>query len=139
MMIFRIEDDHGFGMYSGGSPFLEWENGDPDLQVIHPTPEEDEILSKNGYQEFWSKHWTAMFFGFSSVEQIHSWLYKPQNFKVLDSDGFFLSVYLAPDHLTRVGKTQAVFIKKKSTKICTFSLLDIPKTTEELVDRIVQV
>lgn len=106
-LIYRIENKRGRGMYY---------NGDEGCQVRymmqeerHPPPTSDvklrgvwEKLYWNGEHQFWQ-------FGFNSLDQLRSWVYKQEWRWELHDAGFAVYAYAATDY--HLGDTQAIMIK----------------------------
>lgn len=120
MLIYRIEDADGGGLYRGDNSFQNPVTSSSSDR--HPLPNDDSRLMDSisfrmdldlGPDERY-QHWTyfledEFIFGFASVEQMRNWVYNDEWLVKLDTVGFYLTVYDMPEHHVCVGNTQAVF------------------------------
>lgn len=122
--VYRIEHKElGCGIYrSGGYP--------SDARYIyvaerHPVPYDDSLLVQNGPKDDWGylnirpEH----FFGFSSKEQLRSWLYEDVFLINLHDKGFVLKLFVVPSEHFFLGHTQVIFVRKEAISSTEYSLL----------------
>jgi hypothetical protein len=127
MLIYRIEDEDGGGVYRGDNSDMNPMGGS--VSDRHPLPADDSLLQeslrfrmrRDLAKEYQWKHWTSFLeddfiFGFSSIDQMRNWVYQDVWLRKLDKGGFFLSEFNVPKHHVCVGNTQAVFRRSKATK-----------------------
>lgn len=126
MLIYRIEDVDGGGMYRGDNSYanpVASSNSDR-----HPLPNDDSLLMDNISFRMDQdvdpcdrhQHWTyfledEFIFGFASVEQMRNWVYNDDWLVSLDHVGFNLTVYDVPENHICIGNTQAVFRRHEAT------------------------
>lgn len=110
-MLYRVEDNLGEGMYhSSNAPSLGMHN-----EIRHPSPREDSklydgikiLLKKRGDIAF---NFSLFKYGFSSLGQLKSWIYKKEWKKGLHKAGFSLSIYKCEEENFVAGDTQAVVL-----------------------------
>jgi hypothetical protein len=65
----------------------------------------DEMAAVGVYSENMSDY----YFGFSSIDQLRSWIYKDDWLVGLHDIGMLLAVYICEDEDVLVGNTQAIF------------------------------
>lgn len=103
-----------------------------DMDGRHPMPHDDSALVRNvarmeGYVHGRQIFWTDYLYGFSSLEQLKSWIYKDEVRVGLHSLGFTIGVY--EYDWVAYGDTQAVVhVRLQQSEDCrieTLSLLDI--------------
>ena len=121
-VIFRVENDNGTGMYIGTYGFTAQEYSESMAWGArrHPNPSEDyglrskwsELREHNTYEQY--------SFGFSSIEQMRSWVSTNEWREELHAHGFMINMYLADD--SHIGDTQAIFHKGRAVKVGTISL-----------------
>ena len=118
-IVYRVETVDGIGMYGCGVNCVNFEMDD---DRRHPLPKDDAELSV-----FWerlsSDDRDGIRFGFSSIDQLKSWIYKKSWRKEIAKSGLIVSVYRA--RFVRVGATQAVFKLKTAKKIGTVDILNL--------------
>lgn len=118
-IIYRVETVDGIGIYGAG---VRCANLEMDDSRRHPLPTEDAELS-----DFWGKMSLCdrggIRFGYSSINQLKSWIYKKSWRKEIAKSGLIVSVYRA--RFVRVGATQAVFKLKTAKKIGTVDILNL--------------
>lgn len=119
MLIYRVENANGCGMYMGNDHSFSYEMID---SMRHPTPNKDASLSK-----FWNalsfERSQAYSFGYGSLEQLKNWIYQDSWRKEIDESGF--RVYVYDSKHFEIGDTQAVFIKQTATLQYSLSILEI--------------
>ncbi len=104
MLIYRVEDDDGLGMYAD-----DMLNNAARVSDRHPMPASDGRLMDAGWLEFQSEHSSDVRFGFGSLEQLRFWLYRQSWRNHLTDEGYRVHVYDVPDGFGLIGDTQAVF------------------------------
>lgn len=119
MLIYRVEKENGQGLYRDNDYPFSYEMVD---SMRHPLPSDDALLSI-----FWNalsyESMAKFHFGYSSIEQLKSWVYRTSWREEIDKAGFRVNVYETENYKT--GDTQAVFVKSKSKFVNSLSLLDI--------------
>ena len=123
--VYRIEHkESGWGIYRGGAyPF---EAGYNDIAERHPVPYDDSLLVQNGPKDAWGdldikpKH----FFGFSSKEQLRSWLYEDVFLINLHDKGFVLKIFVVPSEHFFLGHTQVIFVRGETISSTEHNLLE---------------
>lgn len=118
MLVFRIEDANGKGMYGGGM----WDqvvgpHGEPDR---HPCPNEDSRLWGNYLKRpevVYDFH-----FGFSSIAQLRAWLYQDEWLERMHELGGVLKVYDVDDEHVVLGNAQVMFLKGQARACTRYSL-----------------
>jgi len=118
--VYRVETSDGVGLYKTAIA-SSW-----DMQEIdrHPVPHEDAELC-----EFWRRCDQGEYiFGYGSIEQLASWIYKKEWRENIAAAGLVLSVYETNDY--HVGATQAVF-RKSTAKL--IGRMDILNLKQEIV------
>lgn len=117
-LVYRIEMPNGVGMYRCYLACAD------DIQddMRHPTPTEDAELwpfwKDMGYRER-----GQMRFGYATIAQLKSWVYKKSWRKKIKDHGLVVSVYRA--RFVRVGSAQAVFRLRTAKKIGEIDILDL--------------
>lgn len=122
MMIYRIEDDKGIGVYrSEISPnfVLTYEIG-------KPTPWEDTELLKSANIRVDDRYDTISdySFGFSSKEQMKSWFGVLCIKKLIDC-GFNVNLYMVDDKKSHSSKHQAMFNKNNAQLVRTLKFEEL--------------
>ena len=123
--VYRIEHKElGWGVYlAGGYPF---EAGYSEVAERHPVPYDDSLLVQNGPKDdcgdlhIKPEH----FFGFSSKEQLRSWLYEDVFLINLHDKGFVLKLFIVPSEHFFLGHTQVIFVRKEAISSTEHSLLE---------------
>lgn len=110
--VYRIERDKSKeGMYTciTGKDWYSITNGAQTDR--HPTPWEDSLLRANIIAAGYSMTDIAceMHYGFISIEQLRTWIYKDEWLKGLSDNGFILAEYRSEEVF--VGNTQAIFYR----------------------------
>lgn len=108
MLIWRIENENGGGMYrSGHNDFgtIAAEVGDW-ASDRHPSPIWDDALGWGDICPYERDLWK---FGFASLSQMRQWVYKAKWRRSLDEIGFSLVCYRVPDEYGRRSNFQAIF------------------------------
>ena len=100
MRIFRIQNERGDGMYFGGSSASQRMM---DLESRHPAPRDDVRLK----QAVPGEGWYRFKYGFGSLDQLRSWVYKQAWRDMLQSEGFHVVEIDTP--CVYYGDTQAVW------------------------------
>lgn len=101
MIVLRIQDSIGAGMYSTDKLCVNW--NEPGK---HPMPMQDGLLAPR---------WRDLpavgkyLFGFRDAAQCLSWVYDPKMWEYLHKGGLFVAEYEVSDALVLVGYTQVVF------------------------------
>lgn len=110
MIVLRLENINGEGMYSCGAAHFMQERG------FHVRPENDEKLWKNLQiysqstdkedceQEMWNFR-----FGFSDCNQLKMWVYRKYWLQELEKVGMIVAQYECEDWNVLVGNSQALF------------------------------
>lgn len=117
-LVYRIEMPSGRGLYRCGLPC------DDELEddMRHPTPSDDAEL-----WPYWKgmdyRERDQMRFGYATIAQLKSWVYKKSWRKKIKDHGLVVSVYRA--RFVRVGSAQAVFRLKTAKKIGEIDILDL--------------
>ena len=117
-LIYRVEDLNGVGLYRCGcglrcAEIMQYKR--------HPTPSEDAELSA-----WWSRNYKTRaeyIFGYSTLEQLKSWIYAKKWRVEIKQSGLVCSVYETNDFI--VGATQAVFRNRTAKKIGEIDILDL--------------
>jgi len=116
MLVYRIESQEGYGMYRCGlscSRVMQYKR--------HPTPIEDAELS-----EWWKRNYPISekyIFGYSTLEQLKSWIYAEKWRVEIKSSGLVCSVYETDDYI--IGAAQAIFRKETAKKIGEVDILNL--------------
>ena len=122
--VYRIEHkESGLGNYrSGESPF---EAGYSEAVERHPLPYDDSLLVQNGPKGVWGNLDIRQehFFGFSSKEQLRSWLYEDVFLINLHDKGFVLKLFIVPSEHFFLGHTQVIFVRQEAISSTEHSLL----------------
>jgi hypothetical protein len=107
MLVYRIEDTYGKGMYRSNKS-IDIDQDD----ARHPTPFDDSLLSDlviniiGVYQNY--------IHGFKSIEQLRNWLYYDTWLVNLHEAGFVLKVYEVEEANVLIGHTQVVFLRSNN-------------------------
>ena len=115
-LIYRVEGEQGVGLYRCGlrcGQVMQYKR--------HPTPSEDAELST-----WWGANRLIRdqyIFGYSTLEQLKSWIYAKKWRMEIKKAGLVCSVYETNDCI--VGATQAVFRKSTAKKIGEVDILDL--------------
>ena len=113
--IFRVErKDDGRGMYQSGYGLHSCKSYKTEFSR-HPTPFDDSLLRDNMRAAGIGFDFTSYIFGFISIEQLRSWLYRDEWINYLIKNDFILRVYMGE---VIVGHTQAI-IKDVSKELFT--------------------
>lgn len=132
IQILRIEDVNGGGLYRG-------ENRDNNPLVLddgelffgsdkHPIPWDDSrLMASYELADQRSKYESAdgvsscylhdYHYGFSSPEQMRSWIYKDQWLKDMGPNGFRLAVFEMDERDVLLGNTQACFLRENAKTV----------------------
>ena len=108
MLIWRIEDENGGGMYRGsgdGFARVAAECGDW-ASDRHPSPLRDAVLGFCDIDPDERDRWK---FGFATLGQMRQWVYKAKWRKGLDELGYQLNCYRVPDGFANRSNFQAIF------------------------------
>lgn len=119
MLIYRVEQENGRGMYVDNKD--DTYSSEMTEAMRHPIPSEDAAL-----RDAWNALSLSQFkycFGFSSLEQLKSWIYRSDWRAAINADGFKVAAYETTDFL--VGDTQAVFRKATARLQFSISILEI--------------
>lgn len=107
MIIYRVESKRGTGMYVNSScwsvkeAMQEYER--------HPDPTQDAGL-RDVWRDLYYGHESTLFsFGFATIAQLKSWIYRDDWRQILHDHGFAVYAYNAKTY--HLGDTQAIFIK----------------------------
>lgn len=119
--IYRVENQHGTGMYHVWDRFALNENSER-----HPTPHHDSRLMQAGWEAFKARYYSDVYFGFSSLDQLRSWVYQDRWREELYSHGYNIHVYEADEAL--LGDTQAVFVKKLARRVGGVHIITMKET-----------
>lgn len=118
MLVWRVEDDTGGGIYHSGGWVVLFESDFGTSQ--HPTPGSDYVLSPK-----WNKiavtDKTKYRFGFASEEQLNAWFHPDIQDEIL-SNGFHINQYEVPDEDVLVGDKQAAFLPNRAKKVLSYAL-----------------
>lgn len=109
VLVYRVEhEDTRLGLYSSRYKF------DMNEKDRHPCPSQDpglgEFYLQNIYHHAYNRD-SPYFFGFASLDQLSSWIYKEEQIAELNATGFVIAIYQTDDYC--IGNTQMVF--RKST------------------------
>jgi hypothetical protein len=132
MLVLRIEDAKGVGVYCGGGAWKAHNQAtDFDCDMIyHPDPYADRGLRKAWYDIVDNRNLnlpiTSVRFGFADVEQFHAWFSTHEAREILDREGFHLSVYEVPPEYAAIGDSQAVFNVTKARRIAVLACTEEP-------------
>lgn len=100
--VYRIEDSEGRGMYY----YRNTRNPISYEPARHPVPGCDSLLMASGFPLYGSQH---LNYGFISIEQLRSWIYRDEWLLGLHELGYVLAVIESDE--VYVGNTQAVFLR----------------------------
>lgn len=104
-LIYRIEDALGKGMYCGTDCPVKYMM----QEERHPPPYQD-IRLRDIWETLYEQSRQRDFqFGFSSLDQLRSWIYREEWRDALNAAGFKVYVYAAKEYY--LGDTQAIMIK----------------------------
>lgn len=108
MLIWRIENENGGGMYRGGCEGFATVAAGVGGWVTdrHPNPLWDEAL---GFDDIDPDERDRYKFGFATLGQMRQWVYKAAWRRGLDEIGFSLNCYRVPDEYGRRSNFQAIF------------------------------
>lgn len=124
MTFYRVQKKDGTGVYRGSGNACSF-MGEYEDFLRHPTPCLDSLLERNfdleeGEYVSSSKKIKQYIFGFSSIEQFHSWFYNDEIKRGLEERGYSLykvnSKRLIEGHCQALMKKSA-FKKLKKTEI----------------------
>lgn len=110
MKFIRFQQSEFYGIYTGGGGLYDIMDGRNDAER-HPPPSADSQLMEN-YKKTSVAAITDRFhpyhfnYGFSSIEQLKSWLYQDEWIKQLYAKGYRVMEYDVPDRFCAVGNTQ---------------------------------
>ena len=111
MKIWRLEDSEGAGVYRGGNYYLKatWDD-DEDCNNVnrHPTPHNDDAL---GFYDIHSSIRYDYIFGFTSLSQMHQWVYRAKWRRALTNMSIQLNCYEVDSEHVRRSPFQAIFNK----------------------------
>jgi hypothetical protein len=105
---FRFQNSDFIGIYAGTGGFYSFDQGRVDI-TRHPTPTDDSALMEDyktkfplmgGYRGYYFNY------GFTSLEQLKSWIYKNSWIVQLYKNNFRVMVYEVPDDECVIGSTQ---------------------------------
>lgn len=119
MIVYRIENQAGEGMYAADHCIYQC----PSYEDFgnHKGPQSDNRLLDELRLKNWSYDIPQHFsFGFSSVEQMRTWLFEDVWLLWLADNGFILAIIETDDVIA--GDTQCIFIKPE-----TYQKVDIKK------------
>ena len=124
--IFRIESAKGIGLYAY-SKALHFAHGTLVDRHRHPTPSDDSLLVANvrkasSFKFFHIEEY--MRFGFCSVEQLRSWIYKDEWLVKLHEYGLKIAEYKLYNENVHEGNTQAIFDSREVLHKQQFSILE---------------
>jgi hypothetical protein len=132
MLVYRIEDVNGGGIYrgdfSGQNPMGTWSS------ERHPAPRNDSLLvhhinNTRGSRELtleisdWVEHHNYIF-GFASPEQLRAWVYEDLWITQMQRRGFRLTVLEVEDNDVLVGHTQCIFKREHVKQESYFNIAD---------------
>jgi hypothetical protein len=133
MLIYRIEDFAGGGIYRGENLHLNPISSFSSER--HPLPWSDSLFVENGdammyregephYRELSTFIDGDFIFGFATTEQLRNWVYQDDWLWKFDERGFRLTVFDVPNDHVIVGYTQAVFRRREAVSESYFKLCD---------------
>lgn len=111
MLVYRIEDADGGGIYRGYSG-RSWDYAHDDMK--HPLPYEDSLLAPL-YNKLDSSARSNYIYGFSSIQQLRSWIYADGWLLDMHDAGFKLSIYNVTDEVL-MGHTQVMFLRSEAVE-----------------------
>ena len=143
MLIYRLENEKGEGVYTRGYGFKcarqMLEGNDPTAKDLHPSPDGDPKL-----QKFWAgfhltvkemrewpykgrRNWQC---AFESYEQLAAWfpyegIALMMQLASQREDDMALVVYKVPHHKVRKGETQVIYNKEHAEFVKRISLRDL--------------
>lgn len=107
MLIWRIEDENGEGMYRSSSRNVgEVDDTESWSSARHPCPNFDDGL---GWSDIDCDERDLWKFGFATLSQMRQWVYRAKWRRGLDEIGFSLVCYSVPDEFGRRSNFQAIF------------------------------
>lgn len=131
--IYRIESAKGVGLYSYAKA-AEFAHRTLIDCKRHPTPSDDSLLVAN-VQEYTCKSYfyidEHMHFGFCSVEQLRSWIYKDEWLVKLHKYGLKIAEYRLYSENVCEGNTQAIFDGGEVLHKKQYSILEYFGLTED--------
>ena len=143
MLVYRIENDEGDGMYccadidlSFTEVMANYPDPDPDRRIMQSEFYElygieygdVHILPEADFPGFWEKNGTQFwdyYFGFPSTDALKLWIYREEWRKALHDNGFFIAVYDDVHEKVSESGRQVIFKKHQSQFLRKFSLLEI--------------
>lgn len=136
--IYRVENKKGEGFYYSNDYKKIGISGNSER--AHVGPMNDRVLKKY-FGRAWFGGWEpvaepaiswmmddTLRFGFPSIEAVSKWLYRPEWLYKLDTLGYRIGIYEAPDVL--LSKAQAVFNIKTATKTGELRLTELEPMKE---------
>lgn len=116
MLIWRIEDENGGGMYRGGCEGFATVAADVSDWATdrHPSPLWDEALGFFDIDRDEREYWK---FGFATLSQMRQWVYKAAWRRGLDDLGYSLVCYRVPDEFGRRSNFQAIFHSGRAERV----------------------
>lgn len=118
MLIYRVENQRGVGMYKAYAKACYAMVGSD----RHPSPNDDAELRPAWHQLLNEGLYRHYNFGFATLDQLRSWIYKDEWREELDRKDFYAMCYYVPDEYMHIGATQAIFRKDKARHIGQFLL-----------------
>lgn len=115
--VYRLEFPNGDGVYrhtEEKDSLWTQITGNFEDETLHPRPERD----IPNWDDCFDCHWS---FGFSSVEQYKNWVFNPFWRREFSRLGAVLSAYETPQHKTRRGRRQVIFLKSHAQKVDSYS------------------
>jgi len=136
MLIFRIEDQDGGGIYRGDKSHLNPISSFSSTR--HPMPVDDSKLVEgvnrirnDGRVNSWISdviESEGYIFGFGNTEQLRNWTYKDSWLWQLNENGFRLAVFEFDDYQDGrdfiLGHTQAIFFREKARQVSYFNIAE---------------
>jgi hypothetical protein len=130
MLIYRIEDSEGGGLYRGDNLCKNPINSFSSYR--HPMPYNDSLFVANAEavmeREGYSRRNVSDFidgdyiFGFATTDQLRNWVHRDDWLFKMDQRGFRLAVFDMPYDDVIVGHSQAVFRRRAAISESYFSL-----------------
>lgn len=112
MLVYRVEDAGGMGMYVDmWKPCTDDEGFANDR---HPSPLTCDILKQKIKEKSHLRELRDYHFGFTGKEQLHNWIYRKEWRDRMTEYGGVIKVYKVDKRLTLCSNEQVMFVKEKA-------------------------
>jgi len=114
MLVYRLEDAKGRGIYRANVSFA---NDDE----RHPDPFHDPVLRMDWYGK------SEYYFGFESIDHVREWFYRVSDRRHFRERGIRVVVYDTKDYIC--GAVQMVFRKETAVRVAMLDVLRLEQVT----------